>query len=163
VPLHRRRLGRAPAAAAIATPPPLRRSTAADAAPMRRRDRPVARASNGAPRGPQPRAIAVRPRLPSTTSTRSTPAIRPAECNLDQRDLDQVDVGDARGRARPRPADRGRRRNRFHLNGVFFESDGSMCRMVSTDGHRLEVLADVAGAARAARARRPRPTTATAS
>jgi DNA polymerase III subunit beta len=26
---------------------------------------------------------------------------------------------------------------RFHLNGVFFESDGSNCRMVSTDGHRL--------------------------
>jgi DNA polymerase-3 subunit beta len=26
---------------------------------------------------------------------------------------------------------------RFHLNGVFFESDGSKCRMVSTDGHRL--------------------------
>ncbi|HEX7838245.1 MAG TPA: DNA polymerase III subunit beta [Kofleriaceae bacterium] len=26
---------------------------------------------------------------------------------------------------------------RFHLNGVFFESDGSRCRMVSTDGHRL--------------------------
>jgi DNA polymerase III subunit beta len=26
---------------------------------------------------------------------------------------------------------------RFHLNGVFFESDGSKARMVSTDGHRL--------------------------
>ena len=26
---------------------------------------------------------------------------------------------------------------RFHLNGVFFESDGSKSRMVSTDGHRL--------------------------
>ena len=26
---------------------------------------------------------------------------------------------------------------RFHLNGVFFESDGSKVRMVSTDGHRL--------------------------
>jgi DNA polymerase-3 subunit beta len=26
---------------------------------------------------------------------------------------------------------------RFHLNGVYFESDGSRCRMVSTDGHRL--------------------------
>jgi len=26
---------------------------------------------------------------------------------------------------------------RFHLNGVFFESDGEKCRMVSTDGHRL--------------------------
>lgn len=26
---------------------------------------------------------------------------------------------------------------RFHLNGVLFESDGSRCRMVSTDGHRL--------------------------
>jgi DNA polymerase-3 subunit beta len=26
---------------------------------------------------------------------------------------------------------------RFYLNGVFFESDGSKCRMVSTDGHRL--------------------------
>lgn len=26
---------------------------------------------------------------------------------------------------------------RFHLNGVYFESDGSLCRMVSTDGHRL--------------------------
>jgi DNA polymerase-3 subunit beta len=26
---------------------------------------------------------------------------------------------------------------RFHLNGVFFESDGSNSRMVSTDGHRL--------------------------
>src|SRR5256885_9896915 len=26
---------------------------------------------------------------------------------------------------------------RFHLNGVFFESDGSHARMVSTDGHRL--------------------------
>ena len=26
---------------------------------------------------------------------------------------------------------------RFHLNGVYFESDGSKCRMVSTDGHRL--------------------------
>lgn len=26
---------------------------------------------------------------------------------------------------------------RVHLNGVFFESDGSKCRMVSTDGHRL--------------------------
>jgi DNA polymerase-3 subunit beta len=26
---------------------------------------------------------------------------------------------------------------RFHLNGVFFESDGSEARMVSTDGHRL--------------------------
>jgi DNA polymerase-3 subunit beta len=26
---------------------------------------------------------------------------------------------------------------RFHLNGVFFESDGTKCRMVSTDGHRL--------------------------
>lgn len=26
---------------------------------------------------------------------------------------------------------------RFHLNGVFFESDGHKCRMVSTDGHRL--------------------------
>jgi DNA polymerase-3 subunit beta len=26
---------------------------------------------------------------------------------------------------------------RFHLNGVFFESDGSKTRMVSTDGHRL--------------------------
>jgi DNA polymerase-3 subunit beta len=26
---------------------------------------------------------------------------------------------------------------RFHLNGVFFESDGSRTRMVSTDGHRL--------------------------
>ncbi|HWU91498.1 MAG TPA: DNA polymerase III subunit beta [Kofleriaceae bacterium] len=26
---------------------------------------------------------------------------------------------------------------RFHLNGVFFESDGSRSRMVSTDGHRL--------------------------
>ena len=25
---------------------------------------------------------------------------------------------------------------RFHLNGVFFESDGSKSRMVSTDGHR---------------------------
>jgi DNA polymerase III beta subunit, central domain len=28
---------------------------------------------------------------------------------------------------------------RFHLNGVFFESDGSKSRMVSTDGHRLSV------------------------
>jgi DNA polymerase III subunit beta len=26
---------------------------------------------------------------------------------------------------------------RFHLNGVYFESDGSKARMVSTDGHRL--------------------------
>jgi DNA polymerase-3 subunit beta len=26
---------------------------------------------------------------------------------------------------------------RFHLNGVYFESDGSQSRMVSTDGHRL--------------------------
>jgi DNA polymerase III subunit beta len=26
---------------------------------------------------------------------------------------------------------------RFHLNGVYFESDGSKSRMVSTDGHRL--------------------------
>ncbi|HEY1554704.1 MAG TPA: DNA polymerase III subunit beta [Kofleriaceae bacterium] len=26
---------------------------------------------------------------------------------------------------------------RFHLNGVYFESDGSKVRMVSTDGHRL--------------------------
>lgn len=26
---------------------------------------------------------------------------------------------------------------RFHLNGVFFESDGASARMVSTDGHRL--------------------------
>lgn len=26
---------------------------------------------------------------------------------------------------------------RFHLNGVFFESDGKKARMVSTDGHRL--------------------------
>lgn len=26
---------------------------------------------------------------------------------------------------------------RFHLNGVYFESDGSTARMVSTDGHRL--------------------------
>src|ERR1700693_3899181 len=26
---------------------------------------------------------------------------------------------------------------RFHLNGVYFESDGSKTRMVSTDGHRL--------------------------
>ena len=26
---------------------------------------------------------------------------------------------------------------RFHLNGVFFECDGSKARMVSTDGHRL--------------------------
>jgi hypothetical protein len=26
---------------------------------------------------------------------------------------------------------------RYHLNGVFFESDGSKSRMVSTDGHRL--------------------------
>jgi hypothetical protein len=26
---------------------------------------------------------------------------------------------------------------RFHLNGVFFESGGSKCRMVLTDGHRL--------------------------
>jgi hypothetical protein len=26
---------------------------------------------------------------------------------------------------------------RFHLNGVFFESDGSKCRMVSIDGHRV--------------------------
>src|SRR5678815_202011 len=26
---------------------------------------------------------------------------------------------------------------RFHLNGVYFESDGSRARMVSTDGHRL--------------------------
>ena len=26
---------------------------------------------------------------------------------------------------------------RFHLNGVYFESDGSNVRMVSTDGHRL--------------------------
>ena len=26
---------------------------------------------------------------------------------------------------------------RFHLNGVYFESDGTICRMVSTDGHRL--------------------------
>jgi len=26
---------------------------------------------------------------------------------------------------------------RFHLNGVYFESDGSTVRMVSTDGHRL--------------------------
>jgi len=26
---------------------------------------------------------------------------------------------------------------RFHLNGVYFESDGTTCRMVSTDGHRL--------------------------
>jgi DNA polymerase-3 subunit beta len=26
---------------------------------------------------------------------------------------------------------------RFHLNGVFFESDGSKAQMVSTDGHRL--------------------------
>lgn len=26
---------------------------------------------------------------------------------------------------------------RFHLNGVFFESDGKTARMVSTDGHRL--------------------------
>ena len=26
---------------------------------------------------------------------------------------------------------------RFHLNGVFFESDGAKSRMVSTDGHRL--------------------------
>jgi DNA polymerase-3 subunit beta len=26
---------------------------------------------------------------------------------------------------------------RFHLNGVYFESDGTKCRMVSTDGHRL--------------------------
>lgn len=26
---------------------------------------------------------------------------------------------------------------RFHLNGVFFESDGSKAKMVSTDGHRL--------------------------
>ena len=26
---------------------------------------------------------------------------------------------------------------RFHLNGVLFESDGKMARMVSTDGHRL--------------------------
>src|SRR5215467_7701894 len=26
---------------------------------------------------------------------------------------------------------------RFHLNGVFFESDGARARMVSTDGHRL--------------------------
>ena len=26
---------------------------------------------------------------------------------------------------------------RFHLNGVFFESNGSLARMVSTDGHRL--------------------------
>lgn len=26
---------------------------------------------------------------------------------------------------------------RFHLNGVLFESDGTVCRMVSTDGHRL--------------------------
>jgi DNA polymerase III sliding clamp (beta) subunit (PCNA family) len=26
---------------------------------------------------------------------------------------------------------------RFHLNGVFFESDGSKSRMVSTEGHRL--------------------------
>src|SRR4029434_3576964 len=26
---------------------------------------------------------------------------------------------------------------RFHFNGVFFESDGSKSRMVSTDGHRL--------------------------
>jgi DNA polymerase-3 subunit beta len=26
---------------------------------------------------------------------------------------------------------------RFHLNGVYFESNGEQCRMVSTDGHRL--------------------------
>lgn len=26
---------------------------------------------------------------------------------------------------------------RYHLNGVFFESDGTVARMVSTDGHRL--------------------------
>jgi DNA polymerase-3 subunit beta len=26
---------------------------------------------------------------------------------------------------------------RFHLNGVFFECDGALARMVSTDGHRL--------------------------
>src|SRR4029077_1210546 len=30
---------------------------------------------------------------------------------------------------------------RFHLNGVYFESDGSKSRMVSTDGHRLSTAA----------------------
>jgi len=29
---------------------------------------------------------------------------------------------------------------RFHLNDVFFESGGSKCRMVSTDGHRLSKI-----------------------
>jgi len=29
---------------------------------------------------------------------------------------------------------------RFHLNGVFFESDGESARMVSTDGHRLSKI-----------------------
>jgi DNA polymerase-3 subunit beta len=35
---------------------------------------------------------------------------------------------------------------RFHLNGVFFESDGTKCKMVSTDGHRLsKVERDIPG------------------
>jgi DNA polymerase-3 subunit beta len=35
---------------------------------------------------------------------------------------------------------------RFHLNGVFFESDGKRARMVSTDGHRLsKVERDLVG------------------
>jgi len=35
---------------------------------------------------------------------------------------------------------------RFHLNGVYFESDGAKSRMVSTDGHRLsKVERNIAG------------------
>jgi DNA polymerase III sliding clamp (beta) subunit (PCNA family) len=38
---------------------------------------------------------------------------------------------------------------RFHLNGVFFESDGSKARLVSTDGDRTAVRADCPEFARA--------------